>query len=266
MSFNVRYGTADDGDDAWPLRRELALRVIEDFGPAVLGVQEALRFQLDEVRAALPHLGEAGVGRDDGREAGEYSAILFDRRRLEILSSATVWLSDTPAVPGSTSWGNRITRIVTRARFRDRATGGTFQVFNTHWDHESQASRERSARALLELIDRRRPRDPFLVMGDFNEGEDSAAFRVLAAGTEREGPLVDPLRALDPAAADGGTFHGFTGRAGSERIDAIFTSPDWEAIEAAVVRTHERDGGRARYPSDHFPVTVVVRPPPAGEG
>src|SRR4030095_16477755 len=95
MTFNIRYGTAPDGPDAWPLRRPLALRVIADFGPALLGVQEALRFQVEAIERALPDLSEAGVGRDDGVQAGEYAAILFDRRRLQLLRQGTFWLSDT---------------------------------------------------------------------------------------------------------------------------------------------------------------------------
>lgn len=261
MSFNIRYGTADDGEDSWPLRRGLALEVIGDFGPAILGVQEALRFQLDEIREAFPHLGVAGAGRDDGGQAGEHAAVLFDTRRLEFLASGTEWLSDTPDVPGSTSWGNRITRIVTWARFRDRASGRAFYAYNTHWDHESQASRERSARAVLELIQRRSPRDPFVVMGDFNAGENNPAFQALAAGTSRDGPLVDVFRVIHPTAAQVGTFHGFTGQPGPDRIDAIFASPGWSVESAEIVRTHVEEGDRIRYPSDHFPVTARLRFP-----
>ncbi len=260
MSFNIRYGTAADGEHAWPLRRDLALRVIGDHRPDVLGVQEALRFQLDEIRAAYPYLGEAGAGRDDGREAGEYAAVLFDTRRLEFLQSGTLWLSDTPGVPGSTSWGNRIPRIVTWARFRDRASGRAFFVYNTHWDHESQPSRERSAGALLGHIERRRPRDPFLVLGDFNAGETNPAFQTLLGGTEADGPLLDVFRVVHPDATGVGTFHGFTGEAGPERIDAIFASGGWTVLDAEIVRAAEpRDGG-TRYPSDHYPVTAEVRP------
>src|SRR3954462_1568528 len=146
MTFNVRYGTAPDGPDAWPLRRPLALRVIADFAPALLGLQEALRGQLDDLARAFPRYGEIGVGRDDGAQGGEYAAILYDRQRLTPLASGRFWLSDTPEVPGSMTWGNRFPRIVTWARFADGARGGaTFTVFDTHWDHESQPARERGA-------------------------------------------------------------------------------------------------------------------------
>lgn len=258
MSFNIRYGTANDGDNAWPLRRDLVLRVIRDFEPTVLGLQEALRFQLDEIGAAFPEFGEVGAGRVDGIEAGEYSAILYDRRRLELLGSATFWLSDTPEVVGSMSWGNRITRIVTWARFRNRVNDMAFYVFNTHWDHESQPSRERSAELLMERIAARGVASRVLVMGDFNAGEDNPAFRRLIAADTANGaeavPLADTFRTLQQEATDVGTFNGFTGERTGDKIDAVLVSPGWKVLEAEIVRFNE-DG---RYPSDHFPVTAVV--------
>jgi endonuclease/exonuclease/phosphatase family metal-dependent hydrolase len=262
MSFNIRYGTADDGEDSWPRRRDLVMRAIRDFQPTVLGVQEALRFQLDEIGDAFREFGEVGVGRDDGAEAGEYSAILYDRRRLALLDSGTFWLSDTPEAVASASWGNRITRIVTWARFRERAgdgggdNGETFYVFNTHWDHESQPSRERSAELLLERVaGRAGAADRVIVTGDFNAGEDNPAFRRLV---EHDRPrLVDTFRALHPGARDVGTFNGFTGEGSGEKIDAVLTSLDLKVLEASIVRWNE-DG---RYPSDHFPVTAILRAP-----
>lgn len=272
MSFNLRYGTADDGDDAWPHRRDLVMRTIRDFDPTLLDVQEALRFQLDELHAEFPHLAEIGVGRDDGAEAGEYSAILYDRNRLEPLDSGTFWLSDTPDVVASTSWGNRITRIVTWARFRDRADGGngsgnggesggaTFYVFNTHWDHESQPSRERSAELILRRIADRAGGGPVIVTGDFNAGEDNAAFARLigadagAADAGAADHLRDTFRMLHPDAEDVGTFNGFTGERNGEKIDAILVSGEWRVLEAGIDRAHDGE----RYPSDHFPVTAVV--------
>jgi len=254
MSFNIRYGSADDGDDAWPLRQDMVLRVIREFEPSVLGVQEALRFQLDEIRPAFPHFREIGLGRDDGKQAGEYSAILYDDRRLDVLDAGTFWLSDTPNRPGSTSWGNSITRIVTWARFQDAAGDATFYVFNTHWDHESQPSRERSADLLLERIAAREFPDPVLVLGDFNAGETNPAFVRLTTATD-ELALRDTFRELHPEAVNVGTFNGFTGETTGEKIDAVLVSRDWEVLEAEIIRV-SRAG---HYPSDHFPVTAVVR-------
>jgi len=259
MSFNIRYGTARDGDNAWPLRRDLVLRVIRDFDPTVLGIQEGLRFQLDQVEDDFPQFAEIGVGRDDGIEAGEYSAILYDQRRLAVLDSGTFWLSDTPEVIASTSWGNGITRIVTWARFQDLLAGRTFYVFNTHWDHESQPSRERSAGLLMERIGARDVTDPVLVMGDFNAGEDNPAFRRLlavdATNADTAAHLSEVFRTLHTDSTEVGTFNGFTGESTGDKIDAILVSPDWTVLKADIVRVND-DG---RYPSDHFPVTAVAR-------
>jgi endonuclease/exonuclease/phosphatase family metal-dependent hydrolase len=256
MSFNIRYGTATDGEHAWPLRRSLTFRVIREQDPAVLGVQEALRFQLDEIGAAQPHFGEVGVGRTDGVEEGEYAAILYDRNRLDVLDQGTFWLSDTPEVPNSMSWGNRITRIATWARFRDSTTGATFLVFNTHWDHESQSARERSARLLMERIGADRAAgEPVLVMGDFNAGEDNIAFRVLLADDEPGGVrLYDTFRAAHPRALDTGTYHAFAGDRSGAKIDAILASPEWRTLDAGIILFSEN----GLYPSDHFPVTATV--------
>ena len=263
MTFNIRYGTADDGAHAWPLRRDLVFGVIAAQRPTVLGVQEALRFQLDEIAAALPAFGEIGVGRDDGAEGGEYSAILFDRARLEALGQGTFWLSDTPDVPGSKSWGNHFPRVVTWAHFRDHITGAAFYVYNTHWDHESQASRERSAVLLLERIAARAAPDPVLLMGDFNAGPDNPAFRALLEGGAVR--LSDTFRTVHPT-GEVGTYHAFQGDRSGARIDAILASPEWQVLDAAIITFS--DGNR--YPSDHFPATATLalraRAPPSAPG
>ena len=253
MSFNIRYGTAPDGNHVWPLRLPLVVQVVTNFDPHVLGVQEALRFQLDELHTQLPGFREVGVGRDDGRTAGEYSAILYDTARLALLDQGTFWLSDTPEVPGSMSWGNRYVRIATWAHFRDRPNGRTFFVFNTHWDHESQPAREQSARLILERMAGRAARDPVLLLGDFNAGESNPAFRALLADARVR--LIDTFRQVHPDAQAVGTYHAFRGDTTGERIDAILVTPEWQVMDAAIVRFAQA----GRFPSDHFPVTARLR-------
>jgi endonuclease/exonuclease/phosphatase family metal-dependent hydrolase len=262
MSFNIRYGTADDGDDSWPHRKDLVWEVVERHAPDVLAVQEALRFQLDALHTAVHGYGEVGVGRDDGKEAGEYAAILVRDERLAVLESGTFWLSDTPDVPASTSWGNRIPRICTWARLQDRLSGRVFSVYNVHLDHESQPSREESAQLLAARLARRPAGEPVIVLGDFNAGEGNLARRLLAADgsvanadTRPEHPaLVDTYGLLRTSTGAEGTFNGFVGDTTGERIDAILVSGDWMILGAAIDRT-QRDG---HYPSDHFPVTAVL--------
>ena len=151
MSFNIRYGTANDGPNHWTSRREMLLDVIRDAQADVIGVQEALDAQLREIVAALPQYAVLGVGRDDGRTRGEYAAILFRRDRLHVSDTGTFWFSDTPEVVASRSWGNTITRICTWARFID-SDGRAFWHYNVHLDHQSQPSRERSVQLLAERV------------------------------------------------------------------------------------------------------------------
>ncbi len=262
MSFNIRYGTAQDGDDSWPFRAAFVAEVIDSVHPDVLGLQEALRFQLDELGGAMPGYGEVGVGRDDGREAGEYAAILFRRERLRLLDSGTFWLSDTPTVPGSRSWGNRVTRICTWARFEDLGSGRRIAVYNIHLDHESQESRERSAHLLAERLAARPSAEPALVLGDFNAGADNPVRQFLTGSAEPVGIgegasspyLTDTYGTLHPEAAAQGTFNAFRGDSTGPRIDAILVSDQWRLLRADILHSHRDD----RYPSDHFPITALL--------
>ncbi|HET7039624.1 MAG TPA: endonuclease/exonuclease/phosphatase family protein [Gemmatimonadales bacterium] len=250
MSFNIRYGTAPDGDDAWPLRRERTIAVIREAAPDILGVQEALRFQLDELAAAFPAYRELGVGRDDGKTAGEYAAILYRSDRLSADTGGTFWLSDTPETPGSMSWGNRITRIATWVLFTDRETSTRFAVFNVHLDHESQPSRERGVALILERMERLAPGLPVIFTGDFNAGEDNPAVQAVSAGG-----FTDTFRARHPDAQVVGTFNAFRGDSTGAKIDYVLVRGGWDVDDAAIVRT--RPGGRDA--SDHFAVMALLR-------
>jgi endonuclease/exonuclease/phosphatase family metal-dependent hydrolase len=255
MTFNIRYGTANDGPDAWPQRRELVFDVARREECDFIGLQEALRFQIDEIRNSVVGYAEIGVGRDDGKTRGEYSAILYRADRWRVDASGTFWLSDTPDVVASKNWGNEITRIVTWGRFINQATGRALYVFNTHFDHQSQPSRVKSAELLARQIADRDPKDPVIVTGDLNAGEDNPTIRYLK-GEVGESPvtLVDTFRTLHADATEAGTFNGFHGLATGPKIDYIVTEPG-TTVRAARILHDNRDG---RYPSDHFPVTAEI--------
>src|SRR3972149_3446001 len=173
-SFNIRYGTAPGGGNAWPKRRDLVLEMLRKEAPHAIGLQEALRFQLDELRDALPEFGEVGVGRGDGRRAGEYAAILYDRRRLEVLDEGTFWFAEPPALAGTPTWGSTFPRVCSWMQVRDKSTGRAFYLYNLHWDHQSQESRDKSADLLLDRIAARKEADqPVVVTGDFNADEEN---------------------------------------------------------------------------------------------
>jgi endonuclease/exonuclease/phosphatase family metal-dependent hydrolase len=250
MSFNIRYGTAKDGDNAWPNRRAMVFDVVREVDADLIGLQEALAFQIDQILAAAPAYASVGVGRDDGAAAGEFSAILFRKARFRVAESGTFWFSETPAVPGSKTWGNNITRICTWARLIDR-DGRGFYIFNVHLDHESQPSRVRSTQLLRErIVARQFAQDPVVLTGDFNVGEKNPALDALS------GLFVDTFRVVRPDEQPAGTFTAFEfGKFDGEKIDYVFVQPGTEVQHAEIVRFN-RD---RRYPSDHFPVVARIR-------
>jgi endonuclease/exonuclease/phosphatase family metal-dependent hydrolase len=252
MTFNIRYGTARDGQNAWPQRRAMVFDVIREQAADVVGLQEALDFQIREILAAAPAYASIGVGRDDAAARGEFSAILFRKDRLRVADAGTFWFSDTPSVPASKSWGNNVTRICTWARFIDRDGRGFF-VYNVHLDHESQPSRERSTQLLLSRLEARTFNgDPVIITGDFNVGEDNPALATL------RGPFVDTFRVARPDETTVGTFTGFKfGNTHGDKIDYVFTQPRTQVLSADIVRFSRK----GRYPSDHFPVVARIRLP-----
>jgi endonuclease/exonuclease/phosphatase family metal-dependent hydrolase len=245
MSFNVRTAQANDGPNRWGLRKELALRVMREEDPDILGLQEPVAGQLHEIADGLPEYGFVGVGREDGEAGGEHAPLFYKRDRLRLLESGTFWLSETPDVPGSRSWGTACTRICTWGLFE--ADGRVLRVFNCHLDHVSEEARVNGAHL---IACRLRPEEPTVVMGDMNAGERAAP----VAQFEAAG-LVDTFRAIHPQVPEPQTYHDFapTGADG-EKIDYVFVTADVKVLDAAVVQTIE--GGRA--PSDHCPVTATV--------
>jgi endonuclease/exonuclease/phosphatase family metal-dependent hydrolase len=265
MSFNVRYAAANDGENSWDRRKDLACDVVRRHGPDLVGLQEALRSQIDDLRAALPEYGEIGVAREDGKTKGEYSAILYRKDRFDVDESGTFWLSDTPEVPGSITWGNACTRVCTWARLLPKSSGKPFYMFNTHLDHISQLSREKGIALIMSRLSSRKHPDPVVLTGDFNSGENNAVVRYLKGERRLEivnngmsqnpEPLVDTFRLLHKDASDVGTAHGFKGGRTGNKIDYIFVPPGTEVLQAEILH----DSQDNRYPSDHFPITAAIR-------
>ena len=247
MSFNIRYGTADDGENSWPLRNDAVIEFLGTSGYDIIGLQEVLFEQLQEIHRALPHFHWVGVGRDDGETQGEYSAILFDSRRLTVNSSDTFWFSKTPAVVASTSWGNELTRVCTHGTFE--VGGHAFDFYNLHIDHESAISRLKSIELLLQRIHAKGSSNPVIVTGDFNEGEDGPAVELM----ERAG-FDETYRAMNPEGPEQATYHGWKGTIHGEKIDFIFVKGVREVLDAAIVR----ENPFRKYLSDHYPVVATL--------
>lgn len=246
MSYNIRFDNPADGVNAWPNRIEKVAALIRKYNPDIIGVQEALHHQLHDLIRVLPDYSFIGVGRDDGKEKGEYSAILYKHGRFGLLNNQTRWLSETPDVPGSKSWDAAITRIVTTARFYDKELKREFGIFNTHFDHIGKEARTQSAHQLLAMLTDTRTKNenlPIILTGDFNCERTEAPYEVLA----KNELLHDTKPANDPT----GTFCDFeVGSIACRAIDYIFHTKEWILRGYKVIEDH--DG--KYYPSDHLPV------------
>jgi endonuclease/exonuclease/phosphatase family metal-dependent hydrolase len=264
VAFNVRF---DDGGldsrldaDGWENtanpRRQRVLDTIAAMDPDILGMQEVLANQVSDLSAALPGYAFVGVGRDDGISGGEHMAVYVRSSRLTILASGHYWLSDTPEVPGTVFPCSGSRRMVTWLRLRDELTGRTLLFANTHWDNACQESRERSATLMRSRWAQLAAGDPVVMTGDLNQSVDNVAVQTLLiaepTGTTQ---LLDGYRAVNPAASDERTFHGFNGGTQGSRIDYVLHDAAFRTTAATIVRT-AYDG---RYPSDHYPVTGTLQ-------
>ncbi|HVH46611.1 MAG TPA: endonuclease/exonuclease/phosphatase family protein [Labilithrix sp.] len=266
MTFNIRFDNPADGENVWSLRRSMVVDLIRQQHTDFVGLQEALRSQLDDIGPPAPY-GQLGVGRSDGRDGGEFSAILYRKDRFDVNETGTFWLSPTPEVPGSTGWGNNVTRICTWGEFTDRITGRRFYVFNTHLDHESQQARARGVELIARRIAMRSRPEPVVLMGDLNAGEDNPAVLYLTgkaprasepgSSVEASPAMADTFRILHPSATSSGTFNGWTGDTSGPKIDYILALPanGVEVLEASILH----DSRNGKYPSDHYPVTARLR-------
>lgn len=255
MTFNIRYNTRADSLNAWPYRVDKAVSQIKFHDTHLLGIQEALHGQVVDLQQGLPSFKYIGVGRDDGKQGGEYSAIFYDTTRLQALQTQTFWLSLTPDVPGSKSWDAAITRIVTWARFRDKKTGKEFFAFNTHFDHIGREARKESARLLLQQVHKIAGIMPVIITGDFNAKPSDEPIRVL---TDPTGLIqvkdAKPL-SRQPHYGPTGTFNGFGPKeVDNEPIDYIFIRNDVQVLRHATLS----QTWQGRFSSDHFPVLATV--------
>lgn len=254
MTFNIRLNTSADSLNAWPYRKDKVASQILFHEAHIIGVQEALHDQMVDLQQRLPKYKYAGVGRDDGKEKGEYSAIFYDTTRLQALQTKTFWLSETPEVAGSKSWDAAITRIVTWIKFRDKKTKKIFFAFNTHFDHIGQVARRESANILLQNVKKIAGTIPAVITGDFNAQPADEPIRVILDPS-------NPLRLTDskeislkPHYGPTGTFNGFKEKERDDQpIDYIFLKGKWKVLNHATIsQTWE-----GRFASDHF--SVIAR-------
>lgn len=279
MSFNVRFdeaqGYLSPKENAWIAftgdhRRDLALQVISDYDPDLLGLQEPLHNQVEDIRASLTKHSFYGVGRDDGQQTGEYCGIFFRKARFECVDQRTFWLNEHVDKPGSKFPKTCCARIASWVILKDlQADDQEYLVLNTHWDHQIQEARLYSAKLIRQRLVKLANKRPMIVLGDLNVPPDNPAFEMLVSpAPENPLQLVDSFREVHPKPREPekpsdrfqlrpeeGTFNGFKGWPIGNRIDFILHSNHFRAVKAEIVRFNKQ----GRYPSDHFPVTATLQ-------
>lgn len=259
MSFNLRYGSANDGDNRWELRKEFVAETVLASDPDLLGTQETLGFQRDYLVDKLPGYANLGVGREDGGDDGEMMALFYKTSRFEPLDEGHFWLSESPEQVGSKSWDSSLPRMCTWVKLRDRTAPDARPILfmNTHFDHRGPVARRQSAVLVRQMADRLGEGCDVIVTGDFNAAVDSDPYRALVHADPEATRFVDTYAVARPEHEPGeGTFSGFqASETGGNRIDWVLVRGNWDVVSAKINRT-ARDG---RTPSDHFPVEAVLR-------
>jgi endonuclease/exonuclease/phosphatase family metal-dependent hydrolase len=250
MTYNIRFDNPGDGVNRWDNRKGKVVELIKKYDPDLIGLQEALYHQIQDLVNGMPDYTFVGTGRDDGKQKGEFSAILYKKERFTVQSTETSWLSETPTIPGSKSWDAAITRVVTVAVFEDMKSKGTFVHVNTHFDHIGTEARFQSSKIIRSMVESQYLRYPVFVSGDFNAEPSERAYPELV----RTGILFDTR----PSDLAQGTFCNFEKDSQPCRlIDYVFRSSSIAVEKYEVIS--DNDG--KYYPSDHLPVMVTLRLP-----
>jgi endonuclease/exonuclease/phosphatase family metal-dependent hydrolase len=248
MSLNVRTPVDRDDDKRWEIRRAAMVKLLREQRPAVIGTQELVREQGNYLTTQLPAYRWFGASRS-GADSDEHMGVLYDHTRLRLIQSGDFWLSDTPEVTGSISWGNLLPRMVTWAQFERRGDQRRFYLFNTHLPYRQQddVARERAAKLILQRLQQLPAGVPVVLTGDFNTVPGSAPYRTLITHLSDSRELARENHG--PAA----TFHNFTGKP-LLQLDWILVSGF--QVERFTTLDQRHDGV---LPSDHFPIQAELR-------
>jgi endonuclease/exonuclease/phosphatase family metal-dependent hydrolase len=248
-SYNIRMDTPSDSINAWPNRKENVKALIQYHDFDIMGTQEGFKHQLEDL-LEMPGYAYTGSGRDDGRDAGEHSAIVYKEDRFEVIDSGDFWLSETPDKPGLGWDATCCNRIASWAKFRDKNTGKEFYVFNAHFDHQGVVARQESGKLMVKKIKEIAKDAPAICTGDFNSTPETEQIKALSS-LLNDAYSVTKMPPYGPV----GTSNGFRFTAPlKNRIDYVFVSDHFEVSKYAVLT----DAKDQRYPSDHLPVVATV--------
>lgn len=250
-TFNIRMDTPKDSLDAWSHRKEMVNGLIRFHDFDIFGIQEGFHHQITDILEPGTYA-YVGVGRDDGKEAGEHSAIIYKRERFLVLDKGDFWFSETPDIPGKGWDATCCNRICSWAKFKDVASGKAFYFFNVHYDHQGKEARRQSSRLLMKKIRQIAEGYPVICTGDFNAVPGSEPIQIIL----EDGLLNDSYRVtLKPPYGTTGTSNSFNVQAEMKnRIDYIWTTKDIMVHKYGVLNDVQ-DG---HFPSDHFPVMINV--------
>lgn len=253
-TFNIRLDTPRDSINQWSNRKQWVWQTISYFEMDIVGMQEVMHHQLQYLLEQDKRYKHIGVGRDDGKQAGEYSPILYNTQRFECLDSNTFWLSENPEKPGL-GWDASYNRVVTWGKFQDIITKNIFFVFNTHFDHIAETARRESARLVHQQIVKIAGLYPIVLMGDFNAPLDSEPMQIILAKNQKR-PLRNTFeKSKTPHFGPTGTFNGFESKETSNAaIDHILVT------EKIQVKNHATlsESWNGRFASDHFAVISTL--------
>jgi len=250
-TFNVRWDNSNDIGNLWKDRLPNVVGLIKFHKIGLFGTQEGLHHQIEQMSTGLGY-SYLGVGRDDGAQKGEYTAIIFDPAQYKLLDQGTFWLSPTPEIP-SKGWDAALNRICSWGKFKDKSNK-TFFVFNIHYDHIGQKAREESSKLLMAQIEKINTKKlPVVLMGDFNVTPENPAYSTITANhVWQDARLISKIPAYGPA----GTFSGFDWEKMPDGIiDHVFINGKIEVIRHGILT----DNYGKKYPSDHFPVLVEIK-------
>lgn len=252
MSYNIRYDITTSNASPWTERHTAISSQIKRFDVDIVGLQEVLVHQREQLLFDLPGFASVGVGRDDGIEAGEFSPIFYRKERYRLLTSGTFWLSPTPDIP-SKGWDAALNRICTYAEFLDVQSKDTFWVFNTHFDHVGETARMKSTELILQKIHEviKGTNQAVIFCGDLNLNDDHPTIAFL------QSQMKDALLVAQQVKTKmNRTFNNFDlTTPASKRIDYIFAN---EKVRVESYQTIFEPFG-VSYPSDHFPIFTTLK-------